>query len=366
MTTPGSSAPLRVGVIGCGRVARDRHVPIAASMEGVELKAICDISPETRSALKEQYGLDEVHDSYQTLLDLDSVDAVMIATPTEYHAEIGLAALAADKHVMIEKPLALSLSDVDRLEEAAAQHGKTVAVAMNSRWHRLVREARQRIRDGQIGEVGLVRSAFTDDYRIEKEPPPWMMQHEQGGCVLVETAVHHFDLWPFVLDTEVESIHATMQDPMTQGERAAVTATLANGVVVSAMFTEGLKGMNELEFFGKDGKLKVSVYDFDGLSVSSRSDYPGTLGPRIRQFKESLLAFPGAFQRRKTGGDWVGSYRTEWQHFVDCIREGRPVECGLPEGRRALSVSLAAMESLQRGAPVRIADAPDKVVAYTG
>jgi predicted dehydrogenase len=193
-----------------------------------------------------------------------------------------------------------------------------------------------------------------------------MMQHENAGCVLVEQAVHHFDLWQYLLDTTVEDIYAKMLDPSTVSERATVTAKLANGVIVSAMFTEGLKALNELEIYGDKGHLLLSMYDFDGLDVTPASEYPGTMGPRIRRLKQTLRAFPGALKRKKTGGDWAGSYRAEWQHFLDCIKTGKPSECGLAEGRRALTVGLAAMASLAEDRPVRIADAPREIRPYRG
>ena len=357
---------IRVGVVGCGRVAQQRHLPIIADLPGTELVAVSDLDAETREKVAEKYSLKEIYEDYQELVVSKTLDAVMIATPTQFHAKVAVAALRADKHVMIEKPLALSLDEVDQLETAAAQSSRSVAVAMNSRWHRLIREARDVVRGGMLGRIGLLRSVFTDDFRLSEQPRPWMMQHDLAGTVLVEQAIHHFDLWQFLLDTEVDAIYAEMKEPMTLNERAAVIATMANGVIASAMFTEGLKGANELEIYGQEGRLQVSVYDFDGLDVTLRSEYPGSMGTRIRRFKQSLLAFPGAVKRKRTGGDWVGSYRSEWQHFIDCIRKGRKPECGLQEGKRALQVGLAAMASLSQGGPIRIADAPRNILAYTG
>jgi myo-inositol 2-dehydrogenase / D-chiro-inositol 1-dehydrogenase len=357
---------VRVGVVGCGRVAQQRHLPVIHGLATTDLVAIADVSEETRNALIEQYGLDSAFSDYRELVTSDSVDAVMIAAPTQLHAEVGVAALEAGKHVMIEKPLALSLDDVDALEAAAEGTDRVVAVAMNSRWHRLTREAREVVRGGELGDIGLLRSAFTDDFRLHGDVPDWGMRHEQAGCVLVETAVHHFDLWQFILESGVRDIYAKMAEPMTVNERACVTATMDNGVIVSAMFAEGLKGTNELEIYGQDGRLRVSVYDFDGLDVSPRSEYPGAMGTRARRMKEALSELPGAVRRLKTGGDWAGSYRSEWEHFIDCITNEKAPECGLAEGRRALEVGLAAMASLNQGAPVRISDAPRTIQPYSG
>ena len=364
MSTEGSG--LRIGVVGCGRVAQQRHIPIIGDMPQAELRALADVDDKTLNRLARQYGVESAYTDYRELVGSDAIDAVMVAAPTQFHAEVGVAALNAGKHVMIEKPLALSIDEVEKLEAAAAASGKTVAVAMNSRWHRLTREARGIVRGGTLGKIGLLRSVFTDEFRIEETPRPWMMRHDLAGCVLIEQAIHHFDLWAFLLDSEVDDIYAKMEDPMSSSERAAVTATMANGVIVSAMFSEGLKAVNELEIYGEDGRLQVSVYDFDGLNVSPRWEYPGSMGPRLRRLKESLLAFPGAIKRKRTGGDWVGSYRHEWQHFLECIQNGTRPECELEEGKRALRVGLAAMASLSEGVPVRVVDAPREIRSYEG
>ena len=109
---------IRVGVIGCGRVAQQRHLPIITDLPGTELVAISDVDAETRTKLVEQYDLEKAYEDYRELISSENLDAVMIATPTQYHAEVGVAALMADKHVMIEKPVALSLDEVDQLEAA--------------------------------------------------------------------------------------------------------------------------------------------------------------------------------------------------------------------------------------------------------
>ena len=142
---------ISVGVVGCGRVAQQRHLPIIAGLPDAELVAICDVDGETRERLAREYGLQASFEDYRDLVAYDAVDAVMVAAPTQFHAAVGVAALQAGKHVIIEKPLALGLDEVDRLEAAANGAKKTVAVAMNSRWNRLARAAREVVTnvDGQ-------------------------------------------------------------------------------------------------------------------------------------------------------------------------------------------------------------------------
>ena len=93
LKTRGKRVMIRIGVIGCGRVAQQRHLPTVADIADAELVAICDADADTRHRLSQQFGLQSSYEDYRDLVNDDAVDAVMIATPTQYHADIGVAAL---------------------------------------------------------------------------------------------------------------------------------------------------------------------------------------------------------------------------------------------------------------------------------
>ena len=101
--------------------------------------------------------------------------------------------------------------------------------------------------------------------------------------------------------------------------------------------------------------MKVSFYRFDGLETSTTSDIPGNIPARIRGLMQFVKELPQAIQTLQHGGEWHQSYVEEWRHFVTSVRSGLPAECGLEDGRRALAVALAAMESAATGKAITIA-----------
>src|SRR5205807_7757964 len=106
---------------------------------------------------------------------------------------------------------------------------------------------------------------------------------ELGGGVFFELAVHHFDLWRFLLRSEVEEVFAVSQSPRWEDETATVTARLANGVLVTSVFSQRTNESNEVEIYGRAGYLRVSCYRFDGLEYVSSSSPPGDVRTRLRQ-----------------------------------------------------------------------------------
>ena len=129
---------------------------------------------------------------------------------------------------------------------------------------------------------------------------------------------------------------------------------MANGVPVSALFSEQTSDANELEILGRKGRLRLSIYEFDGLYFQSILTAPGGISPRIDGFKEFLLALPMGFKIARQGGDYLMTYQKEWQDFVEAIRHDKAVCASLSDGRKALEISLAACESALHRHPVEI------------
>ena len=134
-----------------------------------------------------------------------------------------------------------------------------------------------------------------------------------------------------------------------------MTARLSSGALASATFAECTSQNNSMEIYGRLGSLSVSFYRFDGLETATTSDIPGNVQSRIRGLRRFAEELPKAIATNRQGGEWLQSYREEWRSFVGSIRTGVPGECGLEDGRRALAVALAAMESADTGKTMTIA-----------
>ncbi len=343
--------PVRIGIVGCGRATTSLHLPALQKVEGVQVVALADPDPEALHHTSTRFHIKRCMLDYRALLEDTTIEAIAICVPAQFHVEIALAALDAGKHLFIEKPLALTLEECDRLIERAANLPLKIMLGFNTRWHRLAREARTLFHQGILGPLEVVRSVLTS---CHTDLPEWRKRRISGGGVLLEMAMHHFDLWRYLLGEEVEEISAHSRSGTWEDESATVTARLSGGALASATFAECTSQNNSLEIYGRMGSLIVSFYRFDGLEMSTTSDIPGNIPSRIKSLMQFAKELPRAIPTLQRGGEWHQTYVEEWRHFVASVRTGLPVECGLEDGRRALAVALAAMESAATGQAVTI------------
>ena len=136
-----SRAPVRVGLIGCGRVAQERHLPALESLSSAKVVAVADIDANRLEMVANRFQVVRRATDFRTLVDDPDIDALAVCVPAQRHVVVAIAALAAGKHLLIEKPLALDLEECDLLIEKAAKSISKVTVGFNLRWHRLLREA---------------------------------------------------------------------------------------------------------------------------------------------------------------------------------------------------------------------------------
>ena len=356
------STSVKLGVIGCGRATETLHLPALERLADAEVVAVADIDPNRLQRVADRFRITHRHGDFQTLLKNPTVEAVAVCVPPQFHVEVALAALDAGKHLLIEKPLALNLEECDRLIERAKQVKSKATVGFNLRWHRLVLQAREIIQRGTLGPIELVRTVLTSGIRQRQSIPEWRNRRLSGGGVLFELGAHHFDLWRFLLQSEVEEIFAITRSEQADDESATVTARMANGVLVTSIFSERTTDNNEVEIYGQAGRLHASCYRFDSLECVSSSTLPGDVWTRLRKIGHTLKELPQGALRMRQGGDFIASYRAEWRHFIDCIQQDTPTESTLEDGRRALQVALAAVESASLRKAVRVTRASETAV----
>jgi myo-inositol 2-dehydrogenase / D-chiro-inositol 1-dehydrogenase len=343
-----------IGVIGCGRVAVERHLPVLRALDDASLVALADVNETRLHETARRFEVEQCFTDYRALLDRADVDAVAILTPPLVHAELGCEALDAGKHVFIEKPLATNLADCKRLQSRAERSSRRVMVGFNMRWHRLVLRAREIISSGALGRIKGVSSLYTHPLP-EREERDWMRHRESGGGAALEEAVHHFDLWRFMLRVQVAQVFASSQcSDLYEDETMTMTGRTSDGALISGFFSLRTNGSNQLEILAERGRLALSLYRFDGLEVYSYSDYAGSIARRVRRIVQALPEIPRTLAALGSGGDFVTTYRSEWQHFIDCLRNGTMPQCTVQDGAKAVEVALACSGSAQSGRAVQL------------
>ena len=345
---------IRVGFVGCGRVAETRHLAALRRVRGVEAVALSDVDAARLSWVAERFGVARRHADWRGVVEDAGVDAVAVCAPPALHASVALAALEAGKHVFVEKPLALTLEDCDLLVARAARAPSLkAAVGFNLRRHRLVREARGVIERGELGRVRLVRTVFASGTRAGPGHADWRARRESGGGAIFELGTHHFDLVRFVLGREAREVYASRDEG---DETSVVTLKTDDGVQVSTALSEGTCEGHELEFYGERGWLRVSCYRADGFERLEAGQYAGSLRARAGGLARALRSLPRVLAQAREGGDYLNSYAEEWRHFAEAVRGRAEVCATLEDGRRALEIALAAHESGGAGRAVKLGD----------
>ncbi len=350
---------VRLGLVGCGNVTENRHLPALKQVSGIEVVAVADTDERQLNKVADSFHIKKRYTGLTPLLDDPDVDAVGIVTPVQFHGEMAMEVISAGKHLFLEKPLALRLDQADQLVEKATQEQCKAMLGYNLRWHPFVRQAREIIRSGSLGNIEMVLSVSTTGTRFNPKAPVWMDRRESGGGVLFEYSSHFFDLWRFLFDEDVEQVFAVRRSDEWDDVSATVNARLTNGIPVTSAFSEATTTNKEIQIYGQAGSLSVSLYRFDGIKIIPRSHPPGGIAGRLQEIMQTIGQIPNALSNRRKGGIHNSAFAAEWQHFADCIKKNIKPECTFVDGKKALQATLAAMVSASSGKPVHI---PDKTV----
>lgn len=357
---------VRLGIIGCGFATQSRHLPALRRTAGIEVVALCDADFARLSRVAADWGVARQHREPQALVDDPRVEAVAVCTPAEHHVSLALAALAAERHVFVEKPLALSLPDADRLVANVATSPRSLLVGFNLRWHRLVLRARDLLAAGGIGRVRAVRSVFSDPLLARVDLPQWRRRRAQGGGSLIDKGIHHFDLWRYLLGDEVTTVAAASASGAADDEVAEVTARTASGVLLTALTMDATTIGNEMTLYGDAGTLHLDLYRADGYELRAPHDLPGSPASRLRRLAASFSELGANAGEMARGGVFDASYARQWRHFVDVVRRDAAPTCTVRDGRAALAIALAAIDAAGDGGTRRVAAEPPSERAAAG
>ncbi len=342
-------AELRIGFVGCGRAAAVLHAPALARVPGTAVVALADPDPGRLAELGARCRGAAAYEDYRRLLDDQRVDLVAVCVPAALHPQVAVAALRAGKHVLIEKPLALSLEDCERIAAEASRAeatGVRSAVGFNLRSHRLLRQARDVLASGALGDVELLRTLWTADWSGAARPP-WHARRVTGGGALLEIGTHLADLWRWLLGSEVASVRALSRSSAFDDQTATLQARMASGVLVSAAVSQRSASHNLVEVFGSRGSLRLSCYHADSLEVDLVGAPIRGVWRRMRPLVEKAAKLPAAMRAARGGGDFRMSYAHQWARIAAALKDGGPMPASVHDGRQAAAVLDAALRSLE-------------------
>lgn len=318
---------MKIGIIGCGRIARAAHIPSYRKCEDVEIKYFCDIIPEKAQECVDQYKTGIAVTDYHDVLQDPEVVAVSICTPNMAHKFISIDALRAGKHVLCEKPAARVYSEALEMQQAQHETGLTLNIGVVNRFNSAVNKVKQLIDDGVLGEVYHVYASFRRYRGIPGLGGAFTTKAISGGGALIDIGVHYLDI-----------IMYAMNDPKP---------VTASGRAFSKLGADMKKYVYE-SMWAEDTMDLNGTYDVDDfVTAFVRTDGPtitlnGSWAQNIGQ-AEGYIDFLGteAGIRLNYGGDFTlygvkdgklynekpeftrdDMFYNEIRAFVDCVRSG--------------------------------------------
>lgn len=329
---------LRVGLLGCGRIAQLFHGPILARLPGVRLVALADPDPASRRSVAAVAPGATLWADWRRPLEAGELDAVVICLPPAFHARAACAALGAGVSVYVEKPLAVGLEDGRAMVEAQAEAGVTAMIGFNFRFHPLVQDARRRLLAGELGRVLAVRTLFAS---ARRSLPGWKAVKGAGGDALADLATHHLDLVPFLLGSPFRP--GTLRSRLTEapeGSLATVTGRLEDGaqVAITASQLTG-QGGQRIELLGERGHLVVDLADARPRAL----ERPAGRLARLDRARGRLATLAPAELLRHPGAE--PSFGRALARFAEAAARREPTTPDLADGLRALELVEAARSS---------------------
>ena len=254
---------LRTAVIGYGNMGTAHAACLAEGrIDGMRLTAVCDTNPSRLETARRRHPGVACHEHMDSLLDSGCADAVIVAVPHPLHAELAMMALRRGLHVLVEKPVDISVTRAEALNRAAAESGRVFGVMFNQRTNPLFRRAREIVQGGELGELKRTTWIITNWYRTQRyyDSGAWRATWAgEGGGVLLNQAPHQLDLWQWIcgMPMEVAAWCQTARYHHIEVEDDAVIMTrYANGATGQFITTTGeYPGTNRLEIAGDRGKL---------------------------------------------------------------------------------------------------------------
>jgi len=318
-----SSRKLTAGVIGLGSMGTS-HARVYSEIDGVELAAVADVSPERLLGHGDAHG----YEDYRQMLAEESLDIVSVCVPTLLHQEVAMAAIERGVALLVEKPLAATIEEGRALALAARDANVALMVGHVERFNPAVLEMKRRLAADEIGRVFQVQARRTG---------PFPRRVRDVG-VVHDLAPHDIDIMRFLLESEVERVYAETES----GVRTEREDTLA-GVL---RFANGVIGLLDVNWLTPVKVRQLSVLGERGLLVA---DY---LAQEVRLYRNDEAGAPMKQASEQLPVEKREPLRVELESFVEAVRRGMQPAVSAEEGLAALAVAEALAESGKKHLPV--------------
>ncbi len=332
---------LNIGIIGAGRIGKVHAQSITYHIPQAKVVHISDVHIESAKEVAELYNIETYSSSFEEVIHNPKVDAILICSPTNTHADIAILAAKAGKHVFCEKPVDMTVEKILDTKKAVEAAGIKFQVGFNRRFDHNHSKVQQVVENGDLGKVEIVKITSRDP-----EPPSPEYAASSGGLYL-DMMIHDFDMAMFQANSDVVEVYAKgtcLVDPAIgkagDVDTAIVVLTFANGAIgVIDNSRRAAYGYDQrVEVFGEKG---MALNDNDSDSNVKISTVKGVEGEKPQFF----------FLER-----YMDSFVTEMKAFVDAVVNNKTVPVGIHEGLMSVVIAKAAQKSSDENRPVKISE----------
>lgn len=344
---------IKIALIGCGRIAK-RHVELLGKnqIDNAVLTAVCDIDNDRAKSLAEPYGI-PYFNSIEEMLSTQDVDAVSILTPSGMHAEHTILAAKYKKHVIVEKPMALTLDDADAMIKSCDENGVKLFVIKQNRFNVPVRILRQAMEEGRFGRLVLgtvrVRWCRKQEYY---DQDAWRGTWKYDGGVFTNQASHHIDLLEWMMG-DVESVFAKSTTALVDIEAEDTgIATIkfkngALGIIEATTATRPKDIEGSISILGEQGSVEVGGFAVNEIKLwnfLSEKDYDNEIATKYSVNPPNVYGY---------------GHKAYYDHVIQCLMNNSPQIVDGLQGRKSLELISALYESIETGKEVRLRFSPE-------
>ena len=329
---------LKVGIIGLGGIARS-HCSAIATLNEVEVVAVADLFEEKRLDYMDQYNIPKGYASHTELLADEEIDAVGVVLGHQLHHRLTVDACNAGKHVLVEKPMALSLEQCDNMIAAAAANNVKLMVGQSQHFYGTSVKAKEILDSGELGPLITAVSYMSKKWDFSRRPPQYRSRYHGGGMWL-SNGVHVVDRLTWVMASQAVSVSAvvgTRAHYQASDDSATALVRYKNGlagVAVSVGYADGAPNF-ECEVICANGTLRFSEHGEKFVRVGKGDKWED-------------VSFD----------DPPAPMHHAWKGFVEAIQQGVEPPASGEWGRHIMEILFAAEESSIRGREVMLASAP--------
>lgn len=342
---------IKIGILGCGKIAQVRHIPEYAENPDVKLAAFYNPSRKRAEEQAEKYG-GKVYDTAEELLADKSIDAVSICAANYAHAELSIKAMEAGKHVLCEKPMATTLADCEAMVECAKRTGKFLMIGHNQRLARAHVEAKRLIDQGLIGDIITFRTTFghggPETWAINPGKNVWFFDKKKAAMgAMADLGVHKTDLIQFLTGQRVVRTTARLVTLDKRGEDGELIGVDDNAVCIYEMSGGAFGTMTaSWTYYGAEDNSTV-LYGTKGI-MRIYDDPAHSIVVKLSDGEEQVYDV----EQIQTNDNQTKSGVIDL--WVECLKNNTPPEISGESALYAMRAVFASIESSQTGRAVEI------------